>query len=326
MFSPRLSSRFFLGAKVLGVALIFVVGVRQLLIAFSVLPSSSERIPEKLWQTWHTPAALIQDQEKARVRSWLEKNPGYRYELVTDRAAENFVRDQFSNNGLLRDTFLGLNDTVLRADFLRYLTILAEGGVYADIDVECYQSVQTWLPAELWDTAGVVVGIESDRNPVENDVKLYSDYRSRIFAINNWTFMAKRGHPFMRLVAESVAKNLQTIAKEQNRTLSGIELSYKQVIDSTGPGAFTVAFLEYVSNIVGTKITYSDVTMLEEPKLTGDVVVLPIRAMSKVEADREDGDGARSKVWPSVLYHWSFGSWKGTHFIAPEPKPDVQST
>ena len=332
MFSPLMNSRFFLGAKVLGVALILVIGVRQLLIAFpglpahSVVPSSPERIPEKLWQTWHTPAALLQDQEKARVRSWLEKNPGYRYELVTDKAAENFVRDQFSKDALLHDTFLGLNDTILRADFLRYLMILAEGGVYADIDVECYQGVQAWLPTKLWDTAGAIVGIESDRNPVENDVKLYSDYRSHIFAINNWTFMAKRGHPFMRLVAESVAKNLQTAAKKQNRTLSGMELSYMQVIDSTGPGAFTVAFLEYVSKVVGTEITYSDVTMLEEPKIFGDVIVLPIRAMSKTEADREDGDGARSKDWPSALYHWSFGSWKGTHFISPEPKPDVQPT
>ena len=285
--------------------------------------STSADIPKKIWQTWHTPAALLADEDKGRVRSWLEKNPDYRYELVTDTEAEGFVRHQFADNELLRNTFLGLNDTILKADFLRYLVIFAEGGLYADIDVECYKSIQSWLPDELWNNAGVIVGIEADRKPVPNDVKLYSDHRDHIFAINNWSFMAARRHPFMRLIAENVARNLLAIAKEQNRTLSGIKLSYKQVIESTGPRAFTAAFLEYSSKAMGTEITSADATMLEKPKIFGDLVVLPIRAMSTAEADRASGDGARSKNWPAVLFHWSVGSWKTTHFITPESKPDA---
>ena len=329
MPSPIWNSRLLFIAKVLGVAFVLYVGIRQLRGAspsfWSSPPSSSSLggIPRKVWQTWHTPAALLADEDKARVRSWLEKNPEYRYELVTDKAAESFVRHHFSGDALLRDTFLGLNDTILKADFLRYLIILAEGGIYADIDVECYRGIETWLPPGLRAKAGVVVGIEADRKPVENDIKLYSDYRDHIWSINNWTFMSKRGHPFMRLVAESVARNLLALAKDQNRTLSSIDLSYKQVIDSTGPRAFTAAFLEYASQMTGTEITYADATMLEEPKLIDDIVILPIRAMSTAEADRADGDGARSKAWPAVLFHWSVGSWKGTHFITPGSKPDA---
>lgn len=328
MSSLALNSRLLLIVALLGGLLILGVGIEQFWsasshLSFSLNESSTPAsIPKKIWQTWHTPAALLGDEDKARVRSWLEKNPEFRYELVTDTAAEGFVRYHFSNDPLLRDIFLGLNDTILKADFLRYLIVLAEGGVYADIDVECYQSIDSWLPKQLWDKAGGVVGIEADRKPVENDVKLYSDHRKHIWGINNWSFMAKPGHPFMRLVAESVARNLQSIAEEQNRTLSSIDLSYKQVIDFTGPRAFTAAFLGHASKVMGSNVTYADATMLEEPKIFDDIVVLPIRAMSTAEADRADGDGARSKAWPAVLFHWSVGSWKKTHFITPEPEPE----
>jgi mannosyltransferase OCH1-like enzyme len=327
---PVLSNnKLLLAAKLFGAAIIVFIGIRQLrgtsldlVSSFRSVPSPSG-IPRKIWQTWHTPAALLADGDRSRVGSWHRVNPGYRYELITDEAAESFVRHHFAQDALLRKTFLGLNDTILKADFLRYLIVLAEGGVYADLDVECYQSIDTWLPLKLQEKAGGIVGIEADRKPVENDIKLYSDYRDHIWGINNWAFLAKRGHPFMRLVAETVARNLQAVAKEQDRELSGIELSYKQVIDTTGPGAFSAAFLEYASRITGTAFKPADAMMLEEPKMVGDIVVLPIRAMSTAEADRPDGDGARSKDWLSVLFHWSVGSWKGTHFVKPEPSPDA---
>lgn len=322
---PALSnSKLLLAVKLFGAAIIVLIGLRQLrgtsadpFKSFG-LSSPPVEIPPKIWQTWHTPAALLADEDRTRVASWHKANPGYRYELITDETADGFVRHHYAQDALLRDTFLGLNDTILKADFLRYLIILAEGGVYADLDVECYQSIDTWLPFELQEKAGVIVGIEADRKPVENDIKLYSDYRVHIWGINNWTFLAKRGHPFMRLVAETVARNLQALAKEQDRELSGIELSYKQVIDTTGPQAFTAAFLKYASQITGKPFTPADATMLDKPKMVGDIVVLPIRAMSRTEADRVDGDGARSKDWLPVLFHWSVGSWKGTHFVKSE--------
>ena len=73
--------------------------------------------------------------------------------------------------------------------------------------------------------------------------------------------------------------------------------------------------------VAGRRITGEDASMLEEPKAFGDVVVLPIRAMSTAEADRADGDGARSRAWPAVLFHWSVGSWKGSHAVQLEPRP-----
>ena len=295
----------------------------------------SDEMPNKIWQTWHTPAMSLDEEDKARVRTWHELNPNHRYELLTDKGAETFVRQHFAEAPLIRDAFLNLTDTILRADFLRYLVLLAEGkllswkwlrkliksigGVYADLDVECRKPIDTWTPDALKGRAGVVVGIEADRKPVKNDVQLYYDHREHIWGITNWTFMAKRGHPFMRFVAERVAMNLLKVAEKQQRSLSTMELSYKEVIDATGPRAFTEAFLAYASRTTGSPVSYEMATMLEEPKLIDDILILPIRAMSTAEADRTGFTGAHSSTWPAVIFHWSAGTWKKTHFQRPEP-------
>ena len=275
-------------------------------------------IPRKIWQTWHTPATLLAEEDKARVRTWQEKNPYHRYELITDKGADTFVRQHFIDDPLIRDVFLNLTDPILRADFLRYLLLLAEGGVYADVDVECREPIETWVPTSFHGKANVVLGIEADRKPVENDAKLYQDPRDYIWGITNWAFMSTSHHPFLRFVAESVARNLLAIAQKQERNLSTMELSYKEVIDATGPRAFTEAFLAYATKISGRQVTYADATMLEEPKLIDDVLLLPIRAFSTAEADRAGVEGAHSFLWPMVLYHWSAGTWKKTHFQRPE--------
>lgn len=279
-------------------------------------------IPRKIWQTWHTPASLMSNEDKRHVRSWHEKNPHYQYELITDQAAETFVRQNFAEDPFIRDVFLDLNDTIVRADFLRYLLLLAEGGVYADLDVECRDPIDTWVPPAFHGRASVVLGIENDRRPVENDVKLYYDHREYIWGITNWTFMAKRGHPFLRFVAQSVAGNLMKVAHSQQRTISSMDLSYKEVIAATGPGAFTKAFLEYASEATKTAITSANATMLEEPRLIDDVLILPIRAFSTSEASRSDVEGAHSDSWPTVIYHWSAGTWKKTHPQKPEMETD----
>ena len=281
---------------------------------------AAQEIPKKVWQTWHTSAILLGEEERERARTWQEKNPHYQYELLTDRGAETYVRHHFADDPLIRDTFLNLTDKILRADFVRYLVLAAEGGVYADLDVVCQEPIDTWIPPAFQGKIGVVVGVENDRMPVNNDADIYYDYRKYIWGINNWTFMCKPGHPLMRFVAQAVARNLREMARKQYRTLATMKLSYKEVIESTGPRAFTDAFFAYASRVTHKKFTHKDATMLEEPKLVDDILILPIRAMSTAEAEREGVEGAHSPNWPAVVFHWSVGSWKSNHFQRPEDK------
>ena len=278
-----------------------------------------------MWQTWHTSAILLGDEERERARTWEERNPQYQYELLTDHGAESYVRHHFAHDPLIRDTFLNLTDKILRADFMRYIVLAAEGGVYADLDVVCQEPIDLWIPPDFQGKVGVVLGVEQDRLPVTNDADLYYDYRKYIWGINNWTIMCKAGHPFMQFAAESVARNLLDMARKQYRTLATMKLSYKEVIDSTGPRAFTNAFFAYVSRVTGKKFTYKDATMLEQPKLVDDILILPIRAMSTAEAERDDAEGAHSPNWPALVFHWSVGSWKSTHFQRPEDKAAAEA-
>ncbi len=147
---------------------------------------------------------------------------------------------------------------------------------------------------------------------MENDWKLYADYSPYIFRLENWTLASRRDHPFFKHVAESVARNLIALAKQQGKSLGDMEVGYRDVVTTTGPIAFTTAFFEYANKTSKSEWTYKDLTMLEEPKLVGDILVLPIRAFSQVDADRE-GDGAHSRNFSSMVYHHSQGSWKGEH-------------
>ena len=277
-------------------------------------------LTRKIWQTWHTPAVSLAEEDKERILTWHEKNPDYQYELVTNRGAETYVRQHFTDenvgDALIKDVYLNLTDTILRADFLRYLLLLKEGGVYTDLDVECREPIDTWVPASFHEkSVSVVLGIETDREPVDNDVKLYYDRRPHIWGITNWTLMSKPNHPFLRFVAETVARNLLEVARKQGRTLGTMELSYKEVIDATGPRAFSEAFLAYASQVTGTVVTGMNATMLEEPMLIADdVLLLPIRAFSTSEASRSGVEGAHAHNWPTNVYHWSAGTWKKTHF------------
>ena len=96
------------------------------------------------------------------------------------------------------------------------------------------------------------------------------------------------------MVIETVARNLLAVAEKKGKALGDMQLLYKEVIDATGPLAFTTAFLAWASQATGKKVSYKDLTMLEQPVMVGDVLVMPIRAMSMLEANRVDGEGARA--------------------------------
>ena len=68
---------------------------------------------------------------------------------MTDIAAKNFVVDKFDNVPGLAETFNKTVDAILRADFLRYLMIFSEGGVYTDIDTECTRPIDKLLGHQM---------------------------------------------------------------------------------------------------------------------------------------------------------------------------------
>lgn len=83
------------------------------------------------------------------------------------------------------NVFPNLTETIVRAYLLRILIVLAEGVVYADMDVDCRASIDTWVPAVYETKVGVVLGIENDRKPQPEDTKKYHDNREHLWGVTD---------------------------------------------------------------------------------------------------------------------------------------------
>lgn len=102
--------------------------------------------PSKIWQSWKDDSEDPTDRTVGFPRQWRVVNPDWRYERITDANNDAYVRDHFDTP--IPDVFTALQDPILKADFLRYLILLREGGVWADIDVYPHQPISQWVPKQ----------------------------------------------------------------------------------------------------------------------------------------------------------------------------------
>jgi len=116
-------------------------------------------IPRKVWQT--APDTKYFASREASTRTWLANNPGWKVERQDNEAADRWVLDRFSlgkeddgynsTRGIIAAWDRLVEPGVLRSDFWRYLVLAAEGGVYADTDVECLKPFNQWAYDVSWE-------------------------------------------------------------------------------------------------------------------------------------------------------------------------------
>jgi hypothetical protein len=127
-----------------------------------------EQFPKKIWQSWKVDALRFEDRDTERAMSWTTKNPAHRYEVLTDDSAMTYVEQHYGPSGFNRPdivyTYRSLNSIrIIQSDFLRYLIMYAEGGVWADIDVEAVRSIQHFVPKRFDEKdINMVIGVETD--------------------------------------------------------------------------------------------------------------------------------------------------------------------
>lgn len=179
---------------------------RPVLITQSV-PSGSQQIynnqakrigfPSKIWQTSRT---FDNPSLDPSVESWLQKNPGHRYERITQRNDANYLRETITSNQHLLDTALSLQDGMLRADLIQYIFLDAEGGTYTDMDTICLKPIDLWLSDDLKSRANLVIGIEGDCLGGE----LIPGF-SQCVQFATWTMMVKPGHFVLKIILDHVS-------------------------------------------------------------------------------------------------------------------------
>ena len=225
----------------------------------------SNPFPRKIWQTSKAgPAGLGEDDRKA-IQSWVKINQKHRYEILTQYSAESYVKDRFSHRPDIEETFIDLQDPILRADLIRYLVLLGDGGVYSDIDTTSLIPIEDWVPSAYAHEVNLVLGIEYDKL----DGGRWQDW-SLDLQFCTWAILAKPGHLLMSMTVDRVIARLKELARQQETTISGIRASFQEVMNTTGPALFTEAVIEGLAHTTGTNFTWHNLTGMKESRVIGD--------------------------------------------------------
>ena len=109
------------------------------------------KFPAYIWQTWkYGPGSGdFEDRLRPFEASWTEKHPGFVHEVITDDAAGHLINYLYASIPEVAEAYEAMPVPVLKADFFRYLILLARGGIYTDIDTTALKPATEWLPPDF---------------------------------------------------------------------------------------------------------------------------------------------------------------------------------
>ncbi|CAK7228513.1 alpha-1,6-mannosyltransferase Och1 [Sporothrix curviconia] len=265
-----------------------------------------KKFPAYIWQTWKYTPANGEFTFREQEATWTEQHPGFIHEVITDAVALKLLRLLYAAVPEVLEAYDALPLPVLKADFFRYLILLARGGIYSDIDTYAIRSALEWIPDSVpREAIGLVVGIEAD--PDRPD---WHDWYSRRIQFCQWTIQSKPGHPVLRQIVTHITN--ETLRMKRSGQLAGFR--DKNVVEFTGPAVWTDIIFNYfnddrffdMSESTGL-IDWRNFTGMDSPKRVGDVIVLPITSFSPGVEQM----GAKDYDDPMAFVKHDFeGTWK----------------
>lgn len=263
-------------------------------------------IPKKIWYKLGS-KGLTHD-ATVWTGSCLEKNPTWAAEFMTDATAAAWVRKTYAHRPDIVESYLALQIPIIQADWLRYLLLYAEGGMWSDLDVSCNSPIESWIPAQYKDNVSVVVGWEFDTDWPGTEA-----YESK-HELATWTVLAKPGSPHLLTAVEGVLQGLQDVARDNNVDVAGITATppmMGDIVTFCGPRRMTRSIFQSLQRTLGLSddeflAVQKSTWFTLEPRLIGDVLVLPgfsfARSMNFYDESIVLG--------PSFVEHHYAGSWK----------------
>lgn len=278
-------------------------------LAYQFPYDSSSSFPACIWQTWKQSIGDPNFDSRFRdpVKSWGDKNPGFVHEVMSDKIARSIIQHLYMNVPRVIEAYQSMPENILRADFFRYLILLARGGTYSDVDTHALKPVANWIPDRIDPNGiGLIVGIEAD--PDRED---WAEWYARRIQFCQWTIHSKPGHPILR---DIVAKITEETIRRKNLQILDLPPTKdrgSQIMDWTGPGIWTDSVFEYFNDKPKSglhyPVTWRNFTGMTEPYRVSDVMVLPITSFSP----GVDTMGAQSESHPLAFVKHQFeGSWK----------------
>lgn len=158
--------------------------------------SSSKAISRIVWLTNYTNQATLSVYANYIFNRLMA--PTFEFRFHDDDACAGFIKSRFSAE--VYDCYARLQIGAAKADFWRVLTLLADGGIYMDVDAGLL-----WFPELFLDTDQTELLIRSKEGPLTN------------------YFMASApGNPVFKAIADRIQENIA-------------ENSIESVFDMTGP-------------------------------------------------------------------------------------------
>jgi mannosyltransferase OCH1-like enzyme len=104
--------------------------------------------PKNIFQTWKN--SVVPDNWKDAQQSVIEKNPNWKYTLLTDTDNDIIVKQHFLD---FYRTFVSFKYPIQRADAIRYCVLYLYGGIYLDLD---YVSLKSFDSLSLATEVGLI--------------------------------------------------------------------------------------------------------------------------------------------------------------------------
>jgi mannosyltransferase OCH1-like enzyme len=257
--------------------------------------------PPHSWQT--TGPKPITEEQSSDIASWREKHPFFSFTLMTDEQGDSFVSEYYAKRSDIVDLFLRLPIPIIKADLFRCLVLVEKGGVCTDIDVLCLMPMSTWLPAQhanAIDSIDLIVGLEFDMQFRGEGVEVASQF-------TNWIIASKPGNKYLMYMVNSTVADIYAVAKKNNVKIEDLELwMFPDVVNIAGPKKMTIAILESLSGAMNQLVDDRMISDTKEPRLVGDVLVMPNNAFADWQAGYPTDRGS-----VLVRHHYA-GSWKAS--------------
>lgn len=231
---------------------------------------------------------------------------GFSSTLVGEEGGDVFMREHFSNEPRLVESYHSLPNVGMKSDMLRYMILGIEGGVYTDVDTVALQPIDVWVPEDIRHQVRLVVGVEFDRR----DSGGWADI-SHWVQFCQWTVAAAPGHPVFVAMLAQVLRSLDELRLTHGGIpLGGLEPTSFEVMSSTGPAAWTDVVFAALHEHDPSLETTRDLSFMRKATLFGDIMVLPIDSFGMGQPhSHSTNDGS---VPPAALVRHLFrGSWRG---------------
>jgi len=255
-------------------------------------------IPRKLW--YKLGPHGMSDEIRDWTKTCIDSNPGYEVMLMTGESGDDMVKRVFASRPDIVEDYLALPIPIFKADILRYVMLYDQGGVWSDLDISCEGvPIDEWVPEEHRETADLVVGWEFDWGWPGKFVRQFA----------SWTIMSKKGSTHMMQVIDDIFETLHQKLVEHNVTVKDVTLEMMgDVVDFSGPRRLTTGVYKSLSKQLNQTIGEDDLSKILQPKLVGDVLVMPGRsfaASSNTYMEEEE-----AQMPPKLVQHHYAGSWK----------------